>query len=319
MKNQNKIIIKILTILSISLLFISCGDDTEYLSGTVEATRIDVASKIPGRINEILIAEGDNVSKGDTLAILESKEMDAKYGQLLGKVNSAKFQYEKAKNGARKEEIEMARNQFEVAQNQFELASKTYDRMSSLFADSLISLQEMDQIKFKYTAAKDQMNAAKAQYDMATTGARSEDIKMAQGVYDAAKSGLEEVEAYIDELYIKSPIDGELQTKIINTGEIAASGYPIFTIIDLSDKWVLLQIKETEMNDFKKGTIHSGKIPALDNQRVDFKVNYIAPMGDFATWKPTNRKGDFDIRTFEVRLRSTEEIKDLRPGMTVLF
>jgi HlyD family secretion protein len=309
----------VLASIGIIALTTSGNNDALVVSGVVEVTDVDVASKIPGRIDSVYFNEGDFVKKGDIIAKLESKEMDAKVEQARGLMETSEFKYQMALNGARPEERSAVENQYHQAKYQFELAEKTWKRMSSLYKDSLLSAQEKDQYEFQFKAAREQMDAAKAKYDMVIAGARFEEIKMAEGLFHQGQNGLNEALAYASELYIKSPVDGELQKKVSDAGEIISSGYPLFTILDLNDSWVTIQLKEDQMEKISKGKSFSGKVPALGNKEYQFVVSYISPMGEFANWKPTNQKGGFDIKTFEIRLRGKNKIDGLRPGMSVNF
>lgn len=295
----------------------SLNKEENIITGIVESTQVDVASKIPGRVDTVLVSEGDFVHKGQILARLQSREMDAKLEQARGLVDAAKSKVQMAHNGARPEEKQAAERLYFQAQAQFELANKTWNRIQSLFKDGVISAQEKDQAEFQFKAAKEQMEAAKARLDMVNHGARLEEISGAEALYYQAQNTYNEARAYHEELNLVSPINGELSKRISNPGEIIASGYPLFTVMDPSDTWVVLQLREDKMNSVKKGSLFYGRVPALGNQKFQFEVSYISPMAEFATWKPTNQKGDFDLKTFEIRLRSKLLVKDLRPGMTV--
>jgi HlyD family secretion protein len=301
----------------IVLIANSYATKREVIGGIVEVSDVDVASKIPGRIDTIFVQEGDQVQKGQILARMESKEMDAKVEQAKGMMDAAKSKFDMASNGARPEEKEAVKNLYLQAKHQYELADKTWKRISSLYTDSLVSAQEKDVVEFQYKAAQEQMDAAKAKYDMVIKGARVEEIEGAKSLYYQAQNGYKEALAYQEELLLKSPVNGELQKKVTEAGEIISSGYPLFTIIDLNDIWVTVQLKETQMSGIRKGNTYRGTIPALGNKSEEFEITYISSMGDFSTWKPTNQKGEFDIKTFEVRLRSKSRIDGLRPGMTV--
>jgi HlyD family secretion protein len=308
----------ILAVIGIIVLILGGGkDDSQIVSGVVEVSDVDVSSKIPGRVDTIYFKEGDQVKKGDIIARLESKEMDAKVEQARGLLETSKFKYEMVRNGARSEEKSAVEKQYLQAKYQFDLAEKTWNRMMSLYKDSLLSAQEKDQYEFQYKAAREQMDAAKAKCDMVLSGARFEEIKMAEGLFHQGENGLNEAMAYAQELFLKSPVDGELQKKIVDVGEIVSGGYPVFTILDLNDTWVNIQLKEDQMSKVSKGKIFSGKVPGLGNKEFQFEVSYISPIGEFANWKPTNQKGEFDIKTFEIRLRSSGKIEGLRPGMSV--
>ncbi|HEX2961805.1 MAG: HlyD family secretion protein [Bacteroidota bacterium] len=312
------IIPAVIAIIAVSVLVAnSVNKEENIITGIVESTQVDVASKIPGRVDTVFVSEGDMVHKGQILARLESKEMDAKLGQARGLVDAAKSKVQMAHNGARPEEKQAAERLYFQAKAQYELANKTWTRIQSLFRDGVISAQEKDQSEFQFKAAKEQMEAAKARLDMVNKGARLEEISGAEALYFQAQNTYNEAQAYHEELNLVSPITGELSKKITNPGEIIASGYPLFTVMDPSDTWVVLQVREDKMSSIKKGSVFYGKVPALGNRKLQFEVSYISPMAEFATWKPTNQKGEFDLKTFEIRLRSKSQVKDLRPGMTV--
>ncbi|MDR3627890.1 MAG: efflux RND transporter periplasmic adaptor subunit, partial [Ignavibacteriaceae bacterium] len=279
----------VLAIVGICVLIANSSSTSQVvIGGIVEVSDVDVASKIPGRIDTIYVAEGDQVQKGQILARLESKEMDAKVEEAKGMMDAAKSKFDMAMNGARPEEKEAVKNLYLQAKHQYELADKTWKRMYSLYNDSLISAQEKDQVEFQYKAANEQMDAAKAKYDMVLKGARAEEKEGAKSLYYQAQNGYKEALAYQEELYLKSPINGELQKKIVDEGEVISNGYPLFTVLDLNDMWVTVQLKETQMSGIRKGKTYNGRIPALGNRVEEFEVTYISPMGDFSTWKPTN-------------------------------
>jgi HlyD family secretion protein len=322
MKFQKKSIILsipiLIAVIAIAFFaFKAAEPDENIITGIVESTEVDVASKIPGRIDTIFVDEGSFVKKGDILATLESKEMDAKVEQARGAMDAAKAKMTMVQNGARKEEKEATEKLYNQAKYQYDYASKTWNRFQSLYKDGVVSTQEKDEVEFKYNAAKEQMEAAKAKYDMVMKGARYEEIDAVQSLYHQAENAFNEATAYSKELSIKAPVDGEISKKVSDAGEIINSGYPVFTIMQPKDSYVVLQIREDKMKEIKMGKTFKGKIPALDNAEVEFEVSYIASMGDFATWKPTNQKGEFDLKTFEVHLKSRQPIDGMRPGMTV--
>jgi len=310
----------VLIIIAASVIMVnSSRSQREFISGVVETTHIDVAAKIPGRVDSLMVREGDYVRKGAILAKLESKEIAAKVEQARGAMNAAKAKLRLAMNGARPQEKKAAFNLYQQAKAQFDLLEKTRNRLQKLYSDSVISLQERDQVEAQYIAAREQMDAAMARYEMAQEGARVEDIEAAQSVAYQAKNAYNEALAYLAELSLVAPVDGEVEKVITDPGEVIGSGYPIVSIIDTSDVWVIIQVKENNMGKFKKNAVFSGTVPALDNMQYKFAVSYISPMADFATWRPTNQKGEFDIRTFEIHLRPVQPIPALRAGMTVNF
>ncbi len=289
----------------------------EIMTGMIETTVINAASIIPGRIDSVYVDLGDAVQKGQVLAKLNPDIMDAKLGQASGVLQAAEGLVEKAEHGARIQQIQAARNQYEMARSQFQFAEKTYKRLQVLYADSIISRQDMDEMEFKYQAAKDQMEAAKSIYEMAKEGARKEDIKSAKGMYQQAAGVYNEAKTIYKDLYIKAPVAGEISNKIAEEGEVVSAGYPVLSIQVPQDNHVVLNVREDKLPYFKKGKIMKGNLIALDNKTFDFKVSFLSPLADFATWAPTRSKGEFDLKTFEVHLKPVNEISDIRPGMTV--
>lgn len=319
--NKTKIIIAIPILVTLAGIIILASNSLSkkeiIITGIVEAKSIDVASKIPGRVETIMIKEGDLIKKGDTLAILESKEMSAKVEQAKSAMEAAGAKLTLVRNGARVEEKEQVSKLYEQSKHQFEYVSKTWDRFQKLYKDNVISAQEKDGVEFQYKSAREQMDAAKAKYDMVMKGARSEEITATEALYNQVKNTYLEAMAYYQELTIKAPIDGEISNCITDEGEVISSGYPIFSILVPQDAYVILQIREDQMNAIKKGNFYKGTVPALGNAEYEFEVTYIASMADFATWKPTNQKGEFDLKMFEIHLRSKQPVNGMRPGMTV--
>lgn len=307
----------IIILVAIAFWATGINEEENYIVGIVEIDEVDVASKIPGRIEEMIVREGDKVLKGDVLARLESKEIDAKVGQALGAVEVAKSKLSLVKSGARKEEKTAVEKMRMQAVHQLEYVTKTRERFVSLLQDSVIAQQEFDEIDFKYKVAVEQLAVADAKLSMVVQGAREEEKLAVAGLVKQAEGAYNEAMAYNKELVVVSPIDGEISNKIADAGEIIASGYPLFTIINPEEYYVVLQIREDELNKIKIGNTFQGAVSAIDNQQFEFRVSYISAMGSFATWKPTNRKGEIDLKTFEVHLRTDKPIENLRPGMTV--
>ncbi|MBU1096663.1 MAG: efflux RND transporter periplasmic adaptor subunit [Bacteroidetes bacterium] len=302
-----------------ALIFLLSGAEKEQniVTGIVETTEIDVASKIPGRIEKMFFEEGQLVKKGDIIASLESKEIDAKVEQARGVMDAAREKMNLTNKGAREEEKRGAEKLYLQAKHQFNYVNKTWERFQKLYKDSVISEQERDEIEFKYNAALEQMEAAKAKYDMALNGARPEEKLAAAALFHQAENVFIEAMTYKDELSLKAPIDGEISRKIVDAGEIISAGYPIVSLINRNDSYIVLQLREDKLGSIKLGQTFKGKVPGLRNEEFVFEVTFISAMADFATWKPTNQKGEFDLKTFEIHLRNKRAAPDLRPGMTV--
>jgi len=308
-------------VLIIALLLISCGlkePKHNYLQGQFEAHRVWVSSKVPGRLHNVLADVGDSVYQGQILAELESPEIEAKKEQALGVLKAAQSQSQKAKAGARKEEITAAAAMANRAQEAANLAKATYERVQQLYADGVLSTQRRDEAYAGYTTAKAATEAALAQLEMAKYGARKEDKDAAEALVLQAKGANAEINAYLEETALRSPISGEIASKNAEQGELVGSGTPVFSVIDRSKSWAVFNVREDLLKNMSKGTVIRVWIPAL-KQSADLEIYSIAPMGDFATWRSSKEAGGFDLKTFEVKARPTENIPDLRPGMSVLL
>jgi len=311
------------TILAFLIVMIIVGwvllhPGVEYIQGEIEATQIDVAAKISGRIENIYVDRGQYVTKGQLLASLESPEIRAKLKQASAAQRAAGSQREKAYSGTREEEIRQAQNAWLRSRYAAELAEKTFRRIERLYQDGVVPTQKRDEAEAQFTMTKSAEAAAKAAYDMAVRGARQEDKVTSKELENQASGVVDEVNSYLDETRLHAPVSGEVAEKVVDPGELVSPGYPVITLIDLRDIWVTFNLREDRLAHIHMGDTITGKIPALGNKRVRFIVHYISPLGDFATWRATSAQGDFDLKTFEVRARPAVMIKGLRPGMSVV-
>ena len=287
------------------------------IQGTVECTTYKASSKVPGRIDDMKVGEGDRVEKGQLLYTLSTPELEAKLQQAEAVKSAAAALDAAAIAGARIQQIEAALNMWEKAQAGLELARKTFERVQNLYNDGVVPEQKLDEATAPYKALEAPALAAQAQYDLALDGARTEAPEAAAARVRQAQGAVSEVESYISDAMVYSPVTGEVSTVIAEAGELVGSGYPVVAILDMSDMWVTFNIKETLMPGIRIGMHMTGFVPALDSD-VEFEVTYISPQADFATWAATRTQGGFDIRTFAVKAKPVSEVKNMRPGMSVL-
>lgn len=287
------------------------------IQGTVECTTYKASSKVPGRIDAMKVAQGDRVEKGQLLYTLSTPELEAKLQQAEAVRSAASALDQAALAGARVQQIEAAMNMWQKAQAGLELARKTYERVKNLYDEGVVPAQKLDEASANYRAMEATAQAAKAQYELAMDGARKEDKEAAAARVRQAEGAVSEVESYIGDAMVYSPVTGEVSTVIAEEGELVGSGYPVVAILDMSDMWVTFNIKETLLPAIEVGTRMSGYVPALGYD-VEFEVTYIAVQADFATWSATRTQGGFDIRTFAVKARPVGCEAPMRPGMSVL-
>ncbi len=291
----------------------------EIIMGQAEATQVRISGKVPGRIVSYRFGEGDRVKAGDTLVYLDTPEVQAKLQQAEAARSAAEAQKEKAQKGARSQEIAGAYEMWQKAKAGLDIAQKSYNRVQRLYDQGVMSAQQHDEAEANYQAMIATEKAAHSQYEMAKEGARREDKMAAEALVNQAEGAVAEVESYMNERALTSPIDGEVAERFPEIGELVGTGAPIMNIVDLNDLWVTFSVREDLLKDIKIGMEVKGFIPALENKEVTMKVYFMKDMGTYAAWKATKATGQFDAKTFEVRARPTEKVTDLRPGMSVII
>ena len=275
--------------------------DPDMIQGQVEVSEYRVSSKVPGRILELRVKEGDYVKAGDTLAILDAPEVRAKMEQAQSAENAAAALELKAQNGARKEQIQGAFSVLQQAKAGFEIAEKSYNRVQRLFDEGVMSAQKRDEAFANYKAMEAQMKAAQSQYDMAVNGARMEDKMAASAQVGRAKGAVQEVNSYIHETVQIAQKEGEVTDIYPKVGELVGTGSPIMSIAMMDDMWGSFNIREDQLNGMQVGTEFMAFVPAF-NKDVKMKVYHLKDQGSFAVWKATKANGQYDLKTSHLRL-----------------
>ena len=298
--------------------FFAFGRDPELIQGQVEVSEYRVSSKVPGRILEIRVKEGDFVKAGDTLAILDAPEVRAKMEQARSAEDAASALEMKAQNGAREEQIRGAYNVLQQATAGYEIAEKSYQRVQRLFDEGVMSAQKRDEAYANYKAMEAQMKAAQSQYDMAVNGARREDKLAAAAQVGRARGAVQEVNSYIHETVQIAQMEGEVMDIYPKQGELVGTGSPIMSIAVMKDLWGTFNVREDQLNGLEIGKTFSAFVPAF-NKDIQMKVYYMKDQGSYAVWKATKANGQYDLKTFEVKARPVEEMEGLRPGMSLII
>lgn len=290
----------------------------ERIQGQVEAREYNISSKVPGRVEQVLVRRGDKVEAGDLLFAIDSPELSAKLMQAEGGRDAAQAMQLEANTGARKQQVMASKEQWLKAKAAATLAKTTYDRVEVLFVEGVLARQKRDEAFTQWQAAKYTEQAALAMYEMANEGAREETKAAAAGNARMAEGAVNEVSAILADSQMRAPKSGEISEVLLQPGELAPSGFPVVSIIDMDDAWAVFQVREDQLKSFKMGQKHLIFIPALGGE-YEFSVTHISVMGEFATWRATESGHDFDMRTFEMELRPVKTIPDLRVGMTTLM
>lgn len=311
-------IVAVVLALAAATLVMASRPKPELLQGEVEARQVNVAAKIPARVAAVLVREGQRVSAGQGLVTLTSPEVTARRDQATAARDAAAAQRDKAVAGTRDEEVRGAAAQLQRAQHARELAEKTFTRVERLNRDGVLPAQRRDEAEAALATARDAEDAARALWEMARNGARVEDKATAEAMVARADSAVAEVDAFLAETSLAAPLAGEVLRSNAEVGELVPAGMPVVTLVDLDDVWVTFNLREDRLPGIVMGSVLTGRVPGLGGREVVLKVDYIAPQGDFATWRATATQGGFDLKTFEVRARPEAAVPGLRPGMSVL-
>ena len=298
--------------------FFAFDRDPEIIQGQVEVSEYRVSSKVPGRILELRVKEGDYVKVGDTLAILDAPDVRAKMEQAQSAQSAAAALELKAQNGARKEQIQGAYSVLQQAKAGFEIAEKSYARIQRLYDEGVMSAQKRDEVYANYKAMEAQMKAAQSQYDMAVNGARMEDKMAAAAQVGRAKGAVQEVNSYIHETVQIAQKEGEVSNIYPKVGELVGTGSPIMSIAVMDDMWGTFNVREDQLNGMQVGSEFTVFVPAF-NKDIKMKVYYLKDQGSYAVWKATKSNGQYDLKTFEVKARPVEKLDGLRPGMSLII
>lgn len=291
----------------------------EIVEGQAEATSVRISGKLPGRVTEIYVKEGDMVKAGDTLVHIHSSLAEAKLMQAESMKNVAVAGEEKVDAGTRVQIVQTAEGLVGQAAAARQIAQKTYQRMQNLYSEGVVSEQKRDEAKAAYDAAVAAEQSAQSQLALAKAGAQKEDKAAAASMVSVAQGGIDEVNALLEDQYLLAPCDGQIDQIYPEVGELVSLGAPIMSLLKVSDKWVTFNVREDLLSKLKLGEKIKVMIPAMDKKEVDVEIYYVRDMGSYATWRATKATGQWDSKTFEIKARPLVDLPDLRPGMTVVY
>lgn len=291
----------------------------EMIMGEADATEYRISNMVPGHIDQIFVEEGDIVHAGDTLAHISSKQVNAKMIQAKAAQSAASAQSRKAKGGAREQQIQMAYQVWQKAKAAEAVYKKSYDRLKGLYEKGVVSAQQFDEIDAKYKAAQADCAAAEQQYLMAKEGAQIEDIDAAAALVNRAGGAVAEVQSYLEDSYLIASHDGEVVELYVKLGDLIGTGAPAVSILDINDNWFNFSIREDLLQDIQVGKSVKVRIPALGKQTYECTVRNMRAMASYATWRATKTLGQYDVKSFDVKVVANEKIEGLRPGMTAIL
>jgi HlyD family secretion protein len=316
-KKRLSLIIAIIAVIAmVIIIYFANQPSTIILQGEVESNRVDVAARVQGRVIQFNYDVGDDVKKGDTLLTLSSPALLAQLATAEAQLNVA-IASRDTTYSTRPETIDLQKAQLDKAKSDLALAQASYDRINRLAKNGTVSKQNYDESFNQYQAAIKAYEAAKANLTLAENGSSIEQKKLADAQVEQSKAALAQVKADVNELTLVAPINGQITTRVAETGQLYSPGTPLYSIIDLNDIWFTFNIREDLLGNLKVGDKFQVKVPALNNQVIDVKVTVLNALGQYANWQATKATGDFDLKTFEMRAKPINQVAGLRPGMSV--
>lgn len=321
-KQHNNILLAVVGIITVIVIIgiigvFTLGKSEEIIQGEIEVSEFRVSSKLPGRIVELRVKEGDYVKVGDTLAILGVPEASAQQKVAEATEGAVSAISDMAEDGARKETIQSAYQIWQAAIAASEIAEKTYKRVQNLFDEGVVTAQKRDEALAAFKASEAQVRAAKSQYDMALNGARIQEKQAARKQAEAARNAVEVVNSLLKETVQVAAVEGEVEEVYPKVGELVGIGSPIISISIMNDLWGTFNIREDQLHGMKVGDTFKAYLPAFSKD-IEMKVTYIKDQGSYATWKATKTTGQYDLKTFQVKARPKKSFEGLRPGMSLV-
>lgn len=310
----------VIVIVAVIIAGLSIASKPEVMQGQVETGDFRVSSKVPARVLEIRVEEGDTVCPGDTLVVLEAPDVEAKLAQANAAREAAEALQRKAANGAQREQIDAAFQMWQKAKAGVEVAEKSYNRVNRLFEQGVLAEQKRDEAYAQYQAMVATEKAAKSQYDMAVNGARAEDKSAAGAQVARADAAISEVSSYINETVLTASQAGVVTEIYPEIGELVGSGAPLLNVAKLNDVWFLFNVREDRLPGMTVGTEVEVFIPAFD-KTVKAKISRIKEVGSYAVWKATKALDRYDLKTFEVKAvpEDQQALAGVRPGMSAII
>jgi HlyD family secretion protein len=302
-------------VVGLSLFYLSRSEPL-LVQGEVDATRLDIAARVDGRVKEIPVERGQNVPAGAVLVRIDNPETVAKHDQMRTAKAVAAAQLANVLAGTRAETIAARKAEMERAQAALVLAQKTFDRTNILTQQGNAPQARLDQMTDSLHESERAVDQATSAYEQAVNGYTKEERAIAKTNVEKANADIQSVQSIIDQLVVYAPIATQVYQRNVEPGEYVSPGVPLITLIDLADVWVHFDLREDLVKNLKVGDRFEVRIPALDDRRVTVEVKLIATKGEYASWRATRATGDFDLRTFSIRAYPVQRIPELRPGMS---
>lgn len=304
--------------LAFGFFLVGCGgnsnDKPVTATGTVEATESSIAAQVPGRVVKMNFEEGALVKAGDTLAETDHESLFEQVNQARAALVMAQQQYDLLVKGARSEDLKVGEEGVKQAQANYNLAQLAFGRTRKLYADHSVSQSQMDAANAQYQVAAAQLKSAQETLTKLRQYARPEEIRAAAAQVQQAQAGLDVAKIALEHSYVTSPITGTVLEKLLEVGDFAAVGTPVYTVSDLRTMKMTVYVSETDLARVRLGDAAKVYLDGMPNHPFDGKVIYISPTAEF-TPKNVETKQDRIKLVFAVKLAIANPDGYLKAGL----
>ncbi len=304
--------------LLLAILLVSCSskDNPNEItaSGTIEATDVNVAAKVPAQIAVLYVDEGAKVDSGSLIALQDHSSLDIQLREADAAVNAARSQFALTEKGARSEDIKQSEEAVSQAQSNRKLAADDLERTRNLVKGNAAPTQQLDMAENRFRVAQSQLDQAEQNVEKVKHLARPEDISTASAHVQQLEATRDRVRKMIDDSYITSPVKGTITHRVLEQGELAGAGSNVVTVTDLSKVYLMIYVAEGELPHIHLGEKVDVKVDGLPNKSFIGSVTYISPEAEF-TPKNIQTKDDRVKLVFGVKVEIPNPTGELKKGL----
>lgn len=308
------------TVVGACLVFLSaCGDRGEEVieaSGTVEATEAALGFQVAGRIDSILVAEGDDVAEGARLAVLGRDELAAQAAGARAHLAGQRARLTELERGFRSEEVAQARAALRAAEGRLTDALRDRQRARNLFAGGAVSRQALDQAETAATVAEAERDRLSEQLRLLERGARPEQIAAQRAAAAQAGAMVRQAEAALGFAEIIAPFSGTVTRRHREPGEVVSAGMPVLALLNPDDRWIRIYVRQDLVGRLRVGAPAEIRIDAWPDRTYQGEVVFIADEAEFTPRSVQTREERVRL-VYRVKVRVVgDTAQDLKPGLS---
>ena len=288
--------------------------DLIRVSGNIELTEAEVSFKIPGRVEERLVSEGETVTSGQVVARLDSQELVQEKAVRQAQVSSARAVLAELQAGSRNEEIAQAKALLERAQADQDRARVEFERQKTLYQREVISTREYDQARTTRDGAEAKVREARESLALVKKGPRQEKIDQARASLKAAEQVLAQAQTRLEYTVAVSPLAGIVLSKNIEPGEVVSAGTPVVTVGEVSQVFLRAYINETDLGRVKIGQKVKVTTDTYPGKSYEGRISFLAPQAEFTPKNIQTQKERVKL-VYRIKVEIPNPHLELKPGM----